>query len=144
MEYKVFGVTINIVNVIICVALGFLICVMIGCDCVNVKNMLKGKEGFVNGSSTLSNSLVTSLDSLVGATPAMDAGSVEKKGCNKAPMAASVQGEKMFYLNESDVSYNPSCCPSTYTNSMGCACLTDKQYNYLNSRGGNRTMPTEF
>ncbi len=33
--------------------------------------------------------------------------------------------------------FKPSCCPSMYTNSTGCACLTMDQYNYLRSRGGN-------
>jgi hypothetical protein len=33
--------------------------------------------------------------------------------------------------------FKPSCCPSMYTNSSGCACLTMDQYNYLEDRGGN-------
>lgn len=148
MEFKVLGVKFNVVNVVICVALGFLICVMIGCDCVDLKKIVKGKEGFVSGSSCTQNNInvASPLAPLIGATPTMDAGSVEKKGCNKAPMVASVEGEKMFYLNEHDVHFKPECCTkSVYSNSMGCACLSDSQWGFLNERGGNRTMaPTEF
>lgn len=148
MEYKVLGVKFNVVNVVVCVALGFLICAMIGCDCINIKKMVKGKEGFVSGSSCTQNNInvASPLAPLIGATPSMDAAAPFKKGDNKAPMVASVEGEKMFYLNEHDVDYKPECCmKSVYSNSMGCACLNDNQYKFLNQRGGNRTMPpTEF
>jgi len=33
--------------------------------------------------------------------------------------------------------FKPECCPSSYSNSMGCACITMPQYNYLIGRGGN-------
>ena len=147
MEYEVLGIKFNIINVIVCVALGFFICAMIGCDCIDFKG-LKQKEGFVSGSSCSKNNVNPSspLGPLIGATPTMDAGAVEKKGCNKPPVAASVEGESMFYLNENNVSFDPECCSkSVYSNSMGCACLSDSQWGYLNKRAGNRTMaPTEY
>lgn len=40
--------------------------------------------------------------------------------------------------------FKPECCPSTYSNSMGCACITDKQYNYLIERGGNNIPYSEY
>lgn len=46
----------------------------------------------------------------------------------------------MFYDNKS----SPDCCPSTYSTSTGCVCATVEQMKYLNSRGGNRTFPTEY
>lgn len=45
-----------------------------------------------------------------------------------------------FYKNK----FDPSCCPSTYTTSTGCACESPEQANYLNQRGGNRTLTSEF
>ena len=39
----------------------------------------------------------------------------------------------MFSYNRS----HPSCCPSTYSSSRGCVCLTDEQKKQLYSRGGN-------
>lgn len=40
--------------------------------------------------------------------------------------------------------FSPSCCPNTYSNSMGCACMTVDQYNYLIDRGGNNVPYSEY
>jgi hypothetical protein len=44
--------------------------------------------------------------------------------------------------------FKPECCGnpagSSYSNSVGCACICPEQWTFLNSRGGNRTFPTEF
>lgn len=32
---------------------------------------------------------------------------------------------------------DPSCCPSTYSCSGGCVCMTDKQYDFIGTRGSN-------
>lgn len=166
MEIKVLGLEINLINVAICIALGFFICVMIGCDCVNWHGKCgcdksksccnkgksccnKGKsnpskpgsvkEGFINGSITeLTNNITSSLSSVVG----LDSDS-NKKGA-KGSLVASVQGpssilaqtDNMFYLENNE--FNSQCCPTNYSSSIGCACLSDKQYAFLRSRGGNR------
>ena len=44
----------------------------------------------------------------------------------------------------SDNKFDPKCCPSLYSGDMGCACISPEQLKYLNSRGGNRTFPTDF
>ena len=43
-----------------------------------------------------------------------------------------------------DNKFDPSCCPSTYSTGSGCACVSPEQAKYLNQRGGNRTLPTEY
>ena len=47
-----------------------------------------------------------------------------------------------------NIKFKPECCGnpagSSYSNSVGCACICPEQWNFLNSRGGNRTFPTEF
>jgi len=40
--------------------------------------------------------------------------------------------------------FKPECCPSTYSNSTGCACINLKQYNYLINRGGNNVPYSEY
>ena len=40
--------------------------------------------------------------------------------------------------------FKPDCCPNTYSNSMGCACMTVDQYNYLQDRGGNNVPYSEY
>lgn len=60
--------------------------------------------------------------------------------------------KSMVFFTETD--FKPECCGSTYSanggvngngvTSGGCACLSTEQMDYLNTRGGNRTMSTEF
>ena len=52
-----------------------------------------------------------------------------------------LQGTMNFFKNNS---FKPECCPSTYTSSTGCACTSVAQLNYLNQRGGNRILASEF
>jgi hypothetical protein len=40
--------------------------------------------------------------------------------------------------------FKPECCPNTYSNSMGCACMSGGQYNYLIMRGGNNVPYSEY
>ena len=34
----------------------------------------------------------------------------------------------------------PGCCSASYSSDMGCICTTPQQRNFINMRGGNRTM----
>jgi hypothetical protein len=34
----------------------------------------------------------------------------------------------------------PECCSASYSSDMGCVCTTPQQRNYINMRGGNRTV----
>lgn len=40
--------------------------------------------------------------------------------------------------------FKPECCPNSYSNSMGCACMTVDQYDYLRERGGNNIPYSEY
>ena len=40
--------------------------------------------------------------------------------------------------------FSLDCCPSTYTSSMGCACMNDNTYNYLITRGGNNVPYSDY
>lgn len=35
---------------------------------------------------------------------------------------------------------SPECCPSTYSSSRGCVCMSDAQRNFINRRGSNKNM----
>ena len=43
-----------------------------------------------------------------------------------------------------DTKFKPQCCPSSYSNSMGCACISNSQYKYLIERGGNNVPFSEY
>jgi hypothetical protein len=51
------------------------------------------------------------------------------------------EGELLMFAN---TPFKPECCPNTYSNSMGCACMTGNQYNYLQLRGGNNVPYSEY
>ena len=57
---------------------------------------------------------------------------------NSGPQIPLPEGEMFFFK---DTKFEPSCCPSTYTSSMGCACMSKKQMQHLMMRGGNHTIP---
>ena len=40
--------------------------------------------------------------------------------------------------------FKPECCPNAYSSSMGCACMTVDQYNYLRERGSNNVPYSEY
>ena len=55
----------------------------------------------------------------------------------------TVDGEKgkpqhLFMLAHNQS--KPECCPSTFSSSLGCVCMSQKQRDYINQRGGNRTI----
>ena len=51
------------------------------------------------------------------------------------------EGEMLMFAN---TEFKGECCPSSFSNSMGCACITLPQYNYLISRGGNNVPYSEY
>ena len=57
---------------------------------------------------------------------------------NSGPPIPLPEGELFFFK---DTKFDASCCPGTYSNSLGCACLSKKQFQYLTMRGGNNTIP---
>jgi len=50
-------------------------------------------------------------------------------------------GEMLMFAN---TPFKPSCCPSSYSSSMGCACITYKQNNFIRNRGGNNVPYSEY
>jgi hypothetical protein len=51
------------------------------------------------------------------------------------------EGEMLMFAN---TPFKPECCPNTYSNSSGCACMTSGQYNYLITRGSNNVPYSEY
>ena len=51
------------------------------------------------------------------------------------------EGEMLLFAN---TPFKPECCPNTYSNSSGCACMTGNQYNYLITRGSNNVPYSEY
>ena len=59
----------------------------------------------------------------------------------KSQQLPLAEGQMDFYAN---VQFKPECCPSDASNSMGCACYSTGDYNYLVTRGGNNVPYSEY
>lgn len=192
MEFKVFGHPIRLINVVIFVLIGILICTNLICSCCNLslpqmlglakegmetmdhmakKNKDKkkkeheakhgstneaksGKEGYTNmkddaalvNASTLGHDNNEDVKKSWISNAMKYAGNMGyktflQKAAENKGTPVPLQGTMDFFK---DNAFRPDCCPSTYSLSTGCACLSSDQIEYLNERGGNRTLPTEF
>ena len=157
MEIKIFGYEVRVEVAIACVIIGMVMGLMMFCDCFQyslIEGMTKknktsyGKrEGFKN----LNNNDLHIDDSYTmgwvqtAKRYASGMGNKNRLNTYKDNVGTPVplpEGELFFFA---DNKFKPECCPSTYSDSMGCACLSQDQVNYINQRGGNRTLgPTEF
>jgi hypothetical protein len=52
-----------------------------------------------------------------------------------------LENTMVFYK---DNEFKPECCPSTYSSSTGCMCMSPEQVKHLAARGGNRSHGDEF
>ena len=51
------------------------------------------------------------------------------------------EGELVFF---DKTKFSPECCPSSYSTGEGCVCASPEQMQYLNQRGGNRTLTSVY
>ena len=153
MEIKIFGYEVRIEVIIACVIIGMIMGLVMFCDCFQY-SLIEGmetkknrKEGFTNLNNNnlhIDNSYTMGWVN-TAKRYAAGVGNENRLNTYKDNVGTPVplpEGELFFFA---DNKFKPECCPSTYSDSMGCACLSQAQVTYLNQRGGNRTMgPTEF
>jgi hypothetical protein len=143
MEITILGYKMRVEIIILCMILGGFISINSFCSCAGGL-----KEGFQVSSN------------LVGAAVEYTMGDGVKSSWEKK--TKSVDYAAQLYQNmegntgtsvplpESELimfdnnKFDPDCCPSVYSNSSGCVCATPEQMKYLNQRGGNRTLTTEY
>lgn len=139
MEITILGFKMRLELIILCMLLGGFISLNLFCTCAGgVKEsfqligssldytMGEGvKSSWENKTSSedYSNGLYSSLEGNVG---------------GEVPLPES----ELILFNQNK--FAPECCPSVYSNSTGCVCATPEQMKYLNTRGGNRTLTTEY
>ena len=136
------GEKISIKNLILILVVGIFIGTNLWCSC---------SGGLLEGFQSSKNIAMAVLDySISDGVPASwkDKGFVGTGTVNtpkdwyshlKNNMGGSVplpEGELLMFNGNT---FDPTCCPSTYSNSSGCACISGEQMQYLNERGGNRT-----
>ena len=70
-------------------------------------------------------------------------GSLSWDGPYSSPPPAIPVTDTSFFLANNRSS--PECCKaSTYSTGGGCVCMNPQQLNFLNTRGGNRTIEDGF
>lgn len=149
-EIKFLGFNIRLDLAIAFLIIGMILGSQLFCSCLKVqvesenangKDKIDIKEGMSNllSSEISPNSWISKASEYAGN---MGYNSIlAKHETNKGGQVPLPEGQLSFlYDNE----FKPECCPSSYSSSSGCACLSSEQVNYLNQRGGNRTMPTNY
>ena len=120
----------------------------------NDKNKDKSVEGFVGANTNYGESSSYGLSSDVPintsswskpnltVTPGQPLSRGVKQILSRKPQPVPLpEGELLMFAN---TPFKPECCPNTYSNSTGCACMTTDQYNYLVVRGGNNVPYSEY
>jgi len=139
MDLKIFGIACRLEIIVICLLVGGILGGHLLCSCSRI--------GMQEGMALMG----ASVDYVMGQETA-------NSWANKAKLYASSMGynanDKKYSQNKgtpvplpegqmymfSENKFTPECCPSTYSSSTGCACITKEQVDYINQRGGNRTM----
>ena len=138
MEFKIFGYTMRLEVIIICVLLANFISIMTWCSCAGGV-----KEGFCAAVTAAKKTIDYTMGGVDAAsdfnnwrwdtTPKDIYSSLTGNDGGPVPLP---EGEMLLF---SQNKISPSCCPSVYSSSSGCVCISPKQMKYLNERGGNRT-----
>jgi hypothetical protein len=117
-------------------------------------NGKSGKEGFVGANTNFGQSSPYDLAS----NPQINTASWSQPNMTVIPGKPLSDGVKQFLAREpqpvplpegemlmfANTPFKPECCPNSYSNSSGCACMTGEQYNYLIQRSGNNVPYSEY
>lgn len=120
----------------------------------NMPTQTTSKEGFVGaninyGESSaydLTNNMPVNTDSWsaqnMTVVPGQPLSEGVKKFLAREPQPVPLpEGEMLMFAN---TPFKPECCPNTYSNSSGCACMTGPQLNYIRVRGSNNVPYSEY
>ena len=144
MELKVFGISFRLEIIVISVIIGVILGGHLLCSCSRI-GLQEGMEVIGTSIDYIVGSDVTNSWTNKANTYAASMGydnTRDKYSQNKGTGVPLPEGKLVMFA---DNEFKPECCPSTYSSSSGCACITQEQVNYLNQRGGNRTIaPADY
>lgn len=141
MELNILGFKIRPVIVLLCIFVGMMIGAFALCSCSKI-TLEQLKEGFEEFGASRSYNMG---DDVMGSYSKKNLQNVTQKlNTNTGPKLPLQAGELFFFANNE---FKPECCVpsfSSISSSDGCACVTQEQVDYINSRGGNRTSNSVF
>lgn len=141
MEISLFGQKMRVELIVLCLIIGIFIGVNMFCSCAGGV-----KEGFQAASDLMGaavdyhmgDGVKTSWDKSTTKPEPSPVKSLDSYTGGEVPLPAGQL--YMFYNNKN----SPDCCPAAYSSSTGCVCISPEQMNYLNTRGGNRSLGGDF
>ena len=166
MEISLLGLKLNIEILILIGVIYLIMASHTVCGCCNFPGIMetftnlsqkmgkKGTEGFSGANTNYGQSAPYTLGqntpidpSLWGqqnltVTPGQPLPPAVQSILNREPQPVPLpEGEMLMFAN---TPFKPECCPNTYSNSSGCACMTSEQYNYIITRSGNNVPYSEY
>jgi hypothetical protein len=148
---KFLGFKFRIEIVILCLLLGMLIHALLFCGCSKITY----SEGFQIIGSALGSKMGENINSSVHNFEQKIGTSLPFRSQDHDSYNSSFVSPENSLNYFADTQFKPECCGSTYsanggllrengTTIGGCACMSKKQIDYINTRGGNRTLNTEY
>jgi len=144
MNITLFGIKVNLeVLILICVVYLILFTHTI-CGCTNIPKAIEGLENMMDSNNN------NTKQKIIEGFNSSEENDVNNNKDSKEPASynedyskymtsqpALVSDDDELITMFKDTPFKPECCPSTYTSSSGCACLTPDQKKKLNNRGNN-------
>jgi hypothetical protein len=151
MELKVPGLTVRLEVVLASMVLGFVIALMTlrSCSKVTIKEGLSVMNTLYNlGEPTQSTpaSVDEEQSNMMSKWVGDSYAYAQQMGNGYQTVLDRVSGnvgtkvpleDTMVFYRDNE--FKPECCPSSYSSSTGCMCMSPEQVKYLAQRGGNRT-----
>jgi len=143
MDIKLFGLSLNVELIIIIIILFSIMSGHMVCAC----SRISAKEGFQILKESFGTEVDYNMSQDVYKSWGMDSKNYSKTAKNPgvpANIKKDMEGDsipldegKLFFFGKTQ--FSPECCPGSYSNDQGCACMSYDQMRHINQRGGNRT-----
>jgi hypothetical protein len=133
MQIKIMGMSCSVELLIVSLVLGLILGCHMLCSCSKI-GLVEGMQ--MLGNAPLNWKMGNGVESSWENKGESQGRNVDTNTGGSVPLP---EGE-MFFFSENK--FDPTCCvapKSGYSNSLGCACLTEEQQTFITQHGGNRT-----
>lgn len=149
MEVTVLGHTVNVINVVVALIIGAIAGTVLFCSCSKVTAKHAAavvKEGLANlDPASVDYSMTQGVPQPPKTWGTYPEGSVQAwQNANKNTKGTPVPLPEGQLFMWADNTFDATCCPGAVSSSMGCACISQAQENYINERGGNNTETNQI
>ena len=150
MQIEILGMKMR-VEVIV---LGMVVGAVLGCHLLCSCSKITAKEGMVVLGAAIDYNMGNGVAGSWSTKEQTKGPSVDWRSQNHDANGSKMVGPGQSMSFFADTQFKPECCGATYSSaggltsqgvtSGGCACLNSEQMKYINTRGGNRTLPSEI